>query len=62
MLPALLKVMPNGKVHSLAVGGALLDFEWKDRQIVFLKANKLVRVRSLNLSPSVVLQNAEVVL
>ena len=62
MLPALLKVMPNGKVHSLAVGGALLDFEWKDRQIVFLKANKPVRVRSLNLSPSVVLQNAEVVL
>ena len=62
MLPALLKVMPNGKVHSLAVGGALLDFEWKDGQIVFLKANKPVRVRSLNLSPSVVLQNAEVVL
>lgn len=60
MLPALLDAIPCGKVRSLYVCGALLDFEWKDGKIIRLKASKPVRVRADNISPCAVLQNVQI--
>ena len=60
MLPALLDAIPCGKVRSLYVCGALLNFEWKDGKIIRLKASKPVRVRADNISPCAVLQNVQI--
>ena len=61
MLPALLGATPCGRARGLAAGGAVLDFEWENGEIIYLKASKPVRVRRENIAPRARLEGVEIV-
>ena len=61
MLPALPGAISSGEAEGLYAGGAVLDFRWRDGKIVYLKADKKVRVSGENFAQAAELENAEIV-
>ena len=61
MLPALPGAISSGEAEGLYAGGAVLDFRWRDGKIVYLKADKKVRVSGENFAQGAELENAEIV-
>ena len=56
-LPALLSVLPSGRVRGLMSDGAALAFEWKDGKIVYARSERTVAARRDNIAEDAVLEN-----
>ena len=56
-LPALLSVLPSGRVRGLMSDGAALAFEWKDGEIVYASSERTISARRDNIAEDGVLEN-----
>ena len=62
LLPALPSYLASGKLEGARLpNGYLVDMEWKEGKVIYLKCNRPIKIRNINVSENATLINGEII-